>query len=116
LQSDPFQPFKKDSVDELIEFLTPVVDSILSRIDVDEFTTPDFIEAMLTEPVAESAYKHALAMWGEDEHSSKLVVHGQVIPGVLRNSPRVEWAGFAYGEPDEYAVPAWWRLVKEGDA
>ncbi len=114
MHRDPFQPFKKDSVDELIEFLTPIIDSLLARIDVDEFTTPDFIEAMVSDPVGESAYKHALHEWGEDEHSAKLVIHGQVIPGVLRNSPRVEWAGFAHGYPDEYAVPAWWRFVEGG--
>jgi hypothetical protein len=43
-----------------------------------------------------------------------MVIHGQVIPGVLRNSKRIEWAGFAHGYPDEYAVPAWWRFVEGG--
>ena len=52
-----------------------------------------------------------LRRWGEaDEHMSKMVIHGQVIPGILRRSPTVEWAGFAHGEPDPYGVPAWWRL------
>jgi hypothetical protein len=43
-----------------------------------------------------------------------MVVHGQVIPLILRASPLVEWAGFAHGEPDEFAVPAVWRLVGNG--
>jgi hypothetical protein len=41
---------------------------------------------------------------------SKMVLHGQVIPGVLRRMPNVEWAGFAHEATDEYAIAAWWRL------
>ena len=40
-----------------------------------------------------------------------MVIHGQVIPAALRRSHRVIWVGFAHGVTDEYAVPAWWRLV-----
>ncbi len=112
MHQDPFQPFKRDSVDELIDFLTPVVESILMRVDVEEFSTPDFIDALRTDPEAEHAYQEALRRWGEDEHSSKLVIHGQVIPGILRKSPQVRWSGFAHDVADEYAVPAWWTVVR----
>jgi hypothetical protein len=40
-----------------------------------------------------------------------MVVHGQVIPGILRRSNLVEWLGFAHGEDDPYAVPGRWRLL-----
>jgi hypothetical protein len=40
-----------------------------------------------------------------------MVVHGQAIPGAMRRSKRVEWTGYAYGENDEFGVPAWWRLT-----
>jgi len=106
-----FGPLKKDNVDALIEFLAPYVDGILARIDVDEFTTVQLIDAMQTDPAAEAAYQETVRRWGEDEVSSKMVVHGQVIPTILRMSPRVEWAGFAYDEHDPYAVPAWWKMI-----
>jgi hypothetical protein len=99
-----------DGVDALVHFLTPTVIGILKRIEAEEFTTPEFIEAMLTDPAAEAAYEEALRRWGEDDHYSKMVVHGQVIPLILRRSDLVEWAGYAHGQDDPYGVPAWWRL------
>jgi hypothetical protein len=113
VHQDPFQPFRRDSIDELIDFLTPAVESILARVNVDEFTTPDFIEALRSDPEAERTYQEAIRRWGEDEHSSKLVIHGQVIPGVLRKSRQVRWSGFAHDVADEYAVPAWWTMTRD---
>lgn len=102
---DLIQP---DLVDQLIDFMTPAVTSILARIDAEEFSTVQFIEAMLTDPDARAAYDEAIVRWGEDETYSKMVIHGQVIPGILRRSALVDWAGYAHGEVDPYAVPAWW--------
>jgi hypothetical protein len=104
---DLIQP---DLVDQLIDFLTPAVTDILERIDADEFTTVQFIDVMQMDPEARAAYEEALVRWGEDETYSKMVIHGQVIPGILRRSPLVEWAGYAHGENDPYAVPAWWTV------
>ena len=104
---------KPDLVDELIELLTPAAVDILERIDADQFTTVQFIEVLQTDPEAKAAYDEALARWGENETYSKMVIHGQVIPGILRRSPLVEWSGYAHGEPDPFAVPAWWTK-KEG--
>ncbi|MCC6790209.1 MAG: hypothetical protein IT336_00905 [Thermomicrobiales bacterium] len=105
---DLIQP---DLVDQLIDFLAPVVHDILGRIDGETFTTVQFIELMQTDPDGKAAYVEALARWGEDENYSKMVVHGQVIPGILRRSELVEWAGYAHGEHDPYAVPAWWSMT-----
>jgi hypothetical protein len=99
-----------DKVDELIDFLTPVLHDLLARLEGDGFSTVEFIDLLQTVPEADAAYREALRRWGEDETYSKMVIHGQVIPAVLRRSPLVEWAGYAHGEPDPYAVPAWWRL------
>jgi hypothetical protein len=101
---------RPDLVDELMDFLFPVVVDLLQRLEGDEFTTPQFIEVMQTDPRAKAAYDEALRRWGENEERSKMVVHGQVIPGVLRRSELVEWAGYAHGEVDPYAVPAWWAM------
>jgi hypothetical protein len=53
-----------------------------------------------------------MVRWGEKPRESKMVIHGQVIPGALRRSDKVEWTGFAHDEVDEFAVPAWWKLVR----
>jgi hypothetical protein len=105
---DIIQP---DRVDELMDFLAPFIHMLLTQLEPGEFTTPMFIEFMRSIPEGEELYQEALRRWGEaDEHMSKMVIHGQVIPGILRRSPTVEWAGFAHGEPDPFGVPAWWRL------
>lgn len=99
------------TVDQLIDRIFPVIDDLLSRLDGDEFTTTQFIDLMQAVPGPAEAYAEALVAWGEDERPSKMVIHGQVVPGALRRSRKVEWIGFAHGEPDDYAVPAWWRLL-----
>jgi hypothetical protein len=102
-----------DPVEELIAFLEPFVTPIIERINVDEFTTVDFINAMHLDKPTKLAYEEALRAWHENnEDMSKMVVHGQVIPHILRRSGMVEWAGYAYGEEDRYGVPAWWRKIK----
>lgn len=105
---------RPERVDALIAFLAPVVVELVRRLDGDEFTTAEFIEVMMTDPPAAAAYEEALRRWGEGEHYAKMVVHGQVIPAALRASDLVEWVGFAYGDEDQYAVPARWRLATEG--
>ena len=99
-----------DKVDELIVFLTPYIRSLLERVEADEFTTTQFIEVMQLDPQTDIAYQQALAEWGEDPDNARLVIHGQVIPAAMRASDMVEWIGFAHGEEDPWAVPAWWRL------
>lgn len=107
---------RPDRVDAIIAFLTPAIDDILARLEGEEFTTPEFIALLGTDPAAHRAYQEALRRWGEGEQYAKMVVHGQVIPGILRRSGRVEWLGFAYGEEDPYGVPARWRLLDAEEA
>ncbi len=99
------------TVDDLVDEIFPVVDDLLAQLDGDEFTTIDFIELMQSIPGPAEAYDLAVRQWGEQERQSRMVVHGQVIPSALRRSSRVQWIGFAHGVHDEYAVPAWWKLV-----
>ena len=107
---DIIQP---DRVDELMDFLAPFIQELLTQLEPGEFTTPMFIEFMRSIPEGDSLYVEAIQRWGEpDEHMSRMVIHGQVIPGILRRSANVEWAGYAHGEPDPYGVPAWWRITE----
>ncbi|MGH2560768.1 MAG: hypothetical protein ACRDJH_17020 [Thermomicrobiales bacterium] len=103
---------KPELVDELIRFMTPAILDVLRRVDAEEFTTVQFIEVLQTDPDAKAAYEEALRRWGEDDRYAKMVIHGQVIPTVMRHSGLVEWAGYAYGEDDPYAVPAWWNVKR----
>jgi hypothetical protein len=102
---------RPDRVDAITAFLAPAVDDILSRIEGDEFTTTEFIALLQSDPEANAAYLESLRRWGEGDRAAKMVVHGQVIPGILRRSNLIEWIGFAHGEDDPYAVPGRWRLV-----
>ncbi|HEV2528930.1 MAG TPA: hypothetical protein VGT61_10840 [Thermomicrobiales bacterium] len=105
-------PGQPDLVDELTDLVFPVIEEYLQRIGgADEFTTRQFIELMRSEPDGAAVYDEAIRRWGENPRHSRMVIHGQVIPAALRRSKLVEWAGFAHGEPDEDAIPAWWRLT-----
>jgi hypothetical protein len=100
-----------DPLEAATEFLAPFVTPIIERINVDEFTTVEFVAAMQLDPPTRDAYQSAIAdYWGhEDPEMAKMVIHGQVIPDLLRRSGLVEWAGYAHGIDDPYAVPAWWK-------
>lgn len=102
---------RPDRVDAIIDYLQPTIEDILSRLDGDEFTTTEFIELLQTDPEGNAAYHEALHRWGEGDRYARMVIHGQVIPGILRRSARVEWLGFAHGVDDPYAVPARWGIV-----
>jgi hypothetical protein len=95
-----------------LELLRDPLTALLGRIDSDEFTTLQLIEVIPEDPPTSEAYATALALWPRNERLGKMIVHGQVIPQLLRESGVVEWAGFAHGEEDAYAVPAWWRRVQ----
>ena len=101
-----------DLVDQLVDLMAPAIEDVLGRIEgADAFTTSQFIDLLLTDPAGHAVYDEAMRRWGESERYSKMVIHGQVIPQALRRSRRVEWGGYAYGEPDEFAIPAWWNLT-----
>jgi hypothetical protein len=103
-----------DEVEQLIEYLTPFVESIVDRLNVDEFTTVEFIDAMQMDMNAAAAYEESIRRWHEDNtEMAKMVIHGQVIPQILRRSGKVSWAGYAHGAQDPYAVPAWWLRVPD---
>jgi hypothetical protein len=102
----------KVTVELLISELTPAVEWLLAQMQPTDFTTNEFIAFMESVPRVKDAYDKALADWGEGERQSKMVIHGQVIPAILRHSSRVEWVGYAHEQADEYAVPAWWRTVE----
>lgn len=104
---------KEEPIIEATELLRPYIGSVVSRINVGEFTTVEFVEVMQTDESCRKAYLRALDRWPEsDETLAKMVIHGQIIPELLRATGLVEWAGYAHGEEDAYAIPAWWRKLE----
>jgi hypothetical protein len=99
------------TVDQLVDRIFPVIDDLLGRLEGEEFTTIEFIELLVSTPGGAEAYDQVSVAWGEPERQTKMVIHGQVIPGAMRKSRKVEWASYAHGEADEFSVPAWWRLI-----
>ncbi|CAN5510061.1 hypothetical protein BH24CHL1_BH24CHL1_19650 [soil metagenome] len=99
-----------DPIEEVIEYMRPYIAPIIVRINVDEFTTSEFIQALNMDPESSAVYEEAIERWHENNaEAAKLVIHGQVIPQLLRRSGMVEWSGYAYGHEDPYGVPAWWK-------
>ena len=103
--------------DEAFAILAPVVDTAIERAPASRFSTKGLIEFIRSEPEGDAAYESAIASIRDEagsEHMARMVIHGQVIPGILRRSPRVRFAGFIHGNPNEddgFAVPSWWRKV-----
>lgn len=104
------------TVEDIAREMEEVINGLLQRIEGDMFTTTQFIELLRSVPEGEAVYDAAWRRWGEQEHASKMVIHGQAIPLILRRSRLVQWDGYAHDEQDDYAVPAWWKLVPAGNA
>lgn len=93
--------------------LRPHVADIIRRINVDEFTTLEFIQALQMDPAGKRAFDRALALIPEtDEARARMILHGQIVPDLLRETGLVEWNGYAYGHEDPYGVPAWWKKLE----
>lgn len=101
------------------EAVAPAVALTLRRAPAGlRFTTNQFIRAMLEQPDGRAAYEATLGVlrghqsWGT---LAKQVLHGQIIPDLLRASGQVRFAGFAHdapaGDDDGMSVPSWWRKL-----
>jgi hypothetical protein len=103
---------RDDPISVAAGVLAAHIRDIVLRINVDEFTTLEFIEALQMDPAAKRAFERALAIIPEtDDRRGRMILHGQVVPDLLRATGLVEWSGYAYGHEDPYGVPAWWRKL-----
>jgi hypothetical protein len=107
----------RTTYEQAVELVSAFVTARLERVPSGRrFTTYQFIRALRQDPAAEAGYQEALAVlagapgWS---HAAAQLLHGQVIPELLRASPAVRFAGFAHdapaGEDDGTAVPSYWR-------
>ena len=95
--------------------LEPEVLGAIARIPTPQFSTKRLIDELRAVPSGAAAYQEAVQMLeagGTYGDMAYRVLHGQTIPGLLRTSRVVRFAGFIHGEPEEddgYGVPSWWR-------
>lgn len=102
-----------DASPQAAEVLRPHVEAAIGRMPGRRFSTKRVIEQLRADPEGGAAYTEALGYCGagEGDRMSYLVLHGQVVPELLRHSSLVRFGGFIHGEPDEddgYSVPSWW--------
>ena len=101
--------------EEAYRVLESAVAEAIERMSAAQFSTKRLIDEIQLSADGKAAYQTALATaGGGNDHMAHMVVHGQVIPGLLRASGRVRFAGFIHGEPsesDEFHVPSWWRRL-----
>ena len=95
------------------EVLEPEVIAAIGWLTSPRFSTKRIIEELRSTPDGEAAYAQALELCGgAQDHTSRLILHGQSIPELLRRTGLLRFAGFIHGdasEDDGYGVPAWWR-------
>ncbi len=104
--------FTEPDVTEAREVLIPEVDRIVAGLPRCQFSTKRFIDVLLEDADAESAYEAALGTLGSDERLAKMALHGQVISVALRNNSALTFAEFVRDDPDHvdpYSHSSWWR-------
>lgn len=103
--------------EEAYALLEPIVRAAVGRMESQRFSTKWLIDELRSTRDGEAAYRTALEIVeqsGATDHMAHLVVHGQVVPGLLRRCGLVRFAGFIHGDPEQddgYAVPSWWQRV-----
>ncbi len=109
MESEIEQAHRSDAV------LEPEVQAAIQRMGSVQFSTKRLIEEIRAAPSGAAAYAEALGLlesgWTFGDMAYR-VLHGQTIPGLLRTSGVVRFAGFIHGEPGEddgFGVPSWWR-------
>jgi hypothetical protein len=90
------------------------VQEAIARISLSRFSTKRFIEEIRASTEGDAAYQEALSIMSATggEHMAMMVLHGQVIPSLLRRSGHVQFGGFIHGNPaenDGFGVPSMWN-------
>jgi hypothetical protein len=100
--------------DRAITLMEQPVQAAIARIAEPRFSTKRLIAEIRASADGEAAYQEALTTLGPDPGSERMgmmVLHGQVIPGLLRRSGLVRFGGFIHGNPaedDGFGVPGLW--------
>jgi hypothetical protein len=93
------------------DLLRPLVPLTLALLPEPEFTTRQFVMYLRATGPGEDAYTQAVSLWKDNLALGRQVVHGQIVPRLLREEAKATWAGYVYGDPaedDGLSVPARW--------
>jgi hypothetical protein len=102
-----------------IEVLEPAITQLLEQSGPGRFSTRALIDALRSFPDGQRAYDEALAFTSEEARNQQMalqILHGQVVPDILRRSKLVRFQGFIHGateEDDGYGIPSWWERVEQ---
>src|SRR5687768_523770 len=92
------------------------VHTAIEQIALPRFSTKRFIAEIRSTEDGDAAYREALeSMASGGEHMATMVLHGQVIPTLLRRSGLVKFGGFIHGNPaedDGFGVPSLWNKLQ----
>ncbi len=100
--------------DRAYEIMEAPLHAAIARLAESRFSTKRLIAEIRASADGDAAYREAMATLGPDPGSERMgmmVLHGQVIPGLLRRSGLVRFGGFIHGnaaEDDGFGVPSLW--------
>ncbi len=93
------------------KLLQPLIIPTLMLTPGEEFTSRQFVTYLRATDPGEDAYQMAVSGWKENLLLGRQTVHGQILPQLLRESGKVDWAGYVYDDPeadDGLSVPSFW--------
>ena len=93
------------------DLLRPLVALTLALLPEPEFTTRQFVMYLRATDPGEDAYTQAVSLWKDNFSLGRQVIHGQVVPRLLREEAKATWVGYIYNEPaeeDGLSVPSRW--------
>ncbi|MEA2638877.1 MAG: hypothetical protein QOF51_271 [Chloroflexota bacterium] len=102
---------------QAVAALDPAVRAAIAGMLSPQFSTKRLIDALQGWPDGALAYSVALRIAedaGATDSMARHIIHGQIIPGILRSCGLVRFAGFIHGNPaedDGYGVPSRWRRL-----
>ncbi len=101
--------------EQAYKILQPLIVPTLMLLPGEEFTSRQFVTYLRATTPGEDAYQRAVSCWKENLLQGRQTIHGQILPQLLRESKKVEWAGYVYGEPEEddgLSVPSYWAKIQ----
>jgi hypothetical protein len=101
----------KNPWERAYQLLQPLIIPTLMLIPGEEFTSRQFVTYLRATNPGEEAYQLAVSGWPDNLLQGRQTVHGQILPQLLRESGKVEWAGYVYDDPEQddgLSVPSYW--------
>ena len=102
---------EKNPIEQATDLLRPLIVPSLALVPEPEFTTRQFVMYLRATTPGEAAYSQAISNWKDNFTLGRQIVHGQIVPQLLRDEAGASWVGYVYNQPDEddgLSVPSRW--------